>query len=222
MNQKIYMGIAIMMIIFGGLFFINLKETIALSKYGSSGNEVVQIQKKLKNWGYYTGTVDGIYGSKTVAAVKKFQSKNGLTVDGIAGPKTLRAMGIAGTSNANNSTSNASNLNLLSKLVYAEARGEPYKGQVAVAAVVLNRVASSSFPNTISGVIYQSGSFDAVSDGQINMTPDTTAKKAAQDALNGWDPTSGCIYYFNPATATSKWIWSRPQVITIGKHIFCK
>jgi len=222
MSKKIYIGIAMMIIIFGGLFFINLKETIALSKYGSSGNEVVQIQKKLKNWGYYTGSVDGIYGSKTVAAVKKFQSKNGLTVDGIAGPKTLSAMGIVGTSNTNHSSSNASNLNLLSKLVYAEARGEPYKGQVAVAAVVLNRVASSSFPNTISGVIYQSGSFDAVSDGQINMTPDTTAKKAAQDALNGWDPTSGCIYYFNPATATSKWIWSRPQVITIGKHIFCK
>ena len=222
MNKKIVLEIGIIILILGGLFFVNLKETIALSKYGSSGNEVIQIQKKLKNWGYYTGTVDGIYGSKTVAAVKKFQSKNGLTVDGIAGPKTLSAMGITNSFNSNSSSSNTSNLNLLSKLVYAEARGEPYKGQVAVAAVVLNRVASSSFPNTISGVIYQSGSFDAVSDGQINMTPDTTAKKAAQDALNGWDPTSGCIYYFNPATATSKWIWSRPQVITIGKHIFCK
>ena len=222
MNRKICVLIGIMIAIFGVLFFLNLSGTIALSKYGSSGNEVIQIQKKLKNWGYYTGSVDGIYGSKTVAAVKKFQSKNGLTVDGIAGPKTLAAMGINSSSNSNNSSSNSSNLNLLSRLVYAEARGEPYKGQVAVAAVVLNRVASSSFPNTISGVIYQSGSFDAVSDGQINLTPDTTAKKAAQDALNGWDPTSGCIYYFNPATATSKWIWSRPQVITIGKHIFCK
>ena len=115
-----------------------------------------------------------------------------------------------------------SNLNLLSRLVYAEARGESYKGQVAVAAVVLNRVSNPNFPNTIAGVIYQSGAFDVVKDGQINLTPNSTAKKAAQDALNGWDPTSGCIYYFNPDTATSKWIWSRPQIIQIGKHIFCK
>ena len=118
--------------------------------------------------------------------------------------------------------SNSSNLNLLSRLVYAEARGESYQGQVAVAAVVLNRVSNPNFPNTIAGVIYQAGAFDVVSDGQINLTPNNTAKKAAQDALNGWDPTSGCIYYFNPATATSKWIWSRPQVMKIGKHIFCK
>ena len=118
--------------------------------------------------------------------------------------------------------SNDSNLNLLSRLVYAEARGESYKGQVAVAAVVLNRVSNPNFPNTIAGVIYQSGAFDVVSDGQINLMPNSTARKAAQDALNGWDPTSGCIYYFNPATATSKWIWSRPQVMQIGKHIFCK
>ena len=190
MNKKIYIITGIILIIILGFSFINLKGTIALSKYGSSGNEVTQIQKKLKNWGYYTGAVDGIYGSKTVEAVKKFQSKNGLTVDGIAGPKTLAAMGIQSQSNSNTSTSNSTNLNLLSRLVYAEARGEPYKGQVAVAAVVLNRVASSSFPNTISGVIYQSGSFDAVSDGQINLTPDSTSRKAAQDALNGWDPTS--------------------------------
>lgn len=196
MGKKSYIIIAIFVIIFFGLFFINIKETISLSKYGSSGNEVTQIQKKLKNWGYYTGAVDGIYGSKTLAAVKSFQAKNGLTVDGIAGPKTLAAMGITSTSNSNTSSSNSTNLNLLSRLVYAEARGEPYKGQVAVAAVVLNRVASSSFPNTISGVIYQSGSFDVVSDGQINLTPDSTAKKAAQDALNGWDPTSRMYLLF--------------------------
>lgn len=194
----------------------------ALSKYGSRGNEVKQIQQKLKNWGYYSGNVDGIYGSQTLSAVKYFQRKNGLTVDGIAGPATLKALGINSSSNSSGSTSNNSNLNLLSKVVYSEARGEPYKGQVAVAAVVLNRVASSKFPNTVSGVVYQSGAFTAVSDGQINLTPNATARKAAQDAINGWDPTSGCIYYFNPNTATSSWIWSRPQVITIGKHIFCK
>lgn len=195
-----------------------------LSKYGSSGDEVRQIQTKLKRWGYYDGSIDGIFGSKTLAAVKKFQKKNGLTVDGIAGSKTLAAMGIQETSKSNTSSnaSNQSDITLLSKLIYAESRGEEYKGQVAVGAVVLNRVASPNFPNTIAGVIYQSGAFDAVGDGQINLTPDSTAKKAAQDAINGWDPTSGCIYYFNPATATSKWIWSRPQVIRIGKHIFCK
>ena len=207
--------------------FFRSNELFALSKYGSRGEEVRTIQTKLKRWGYYKGSVDGIYGSQTLAAVKKFQQKNGLTVDGIAGTKTLQAMGIynsSGNSSSSNSSSstNSSDLNLLSRLVYGEARGEPYTGQVAVAAVVLNRVRSSSFPNTIAGVIYQSGAFDVVSDGQINLTPNETAKKAAQDALNGWDPTNGAIYYFNPSTATNKWIWSRPMTVTIGKHRFCK
>lgn len=194
----------------------------ALSKYGSRGTEVRTIQEKLKRWGYYSGSVDGIYGSQTVSAVKSFQKKNGLTVDGIAGTQTLKAMGITSSSSSSSSSNNSSNVNLLARVVYGEARGEPYTGQVAVAAVVLNRVKSSKFPNTISGVVYQSGAFDAVADGQINMTPDTTAKKAAQDALNGWDPSYGAIYYFNPSTATNKWIWSRPMTVTIGKHRFCK
>ena len=193
----------------------------ALSKYGSRGSEVTQIQTKLKRWGYYNGSVDGIYGTQTVNAVKYFQRKNGLAVDGIAGTNTLRAMGIY-SSSSGNSSGNTSDLNLLSKLVYGEARGEPYAGQVAVAAVVLNRVKSSSFPNSIAGVIYQSGAFDVVSDGQINLTPNSTAKKAAQDAMNGWDPSYGAIYYFNPNTATNKWIWSRPMTVTIGNHRFCK
>ena len=198
-------------------------EVLALSKYGSRGSEVRTIQDKLKRWGYYTGSVDGIYGSLTVSAVKKFQQKNGLTVDGIAGTKTLNAMGIMTSSSSSSSSSNnSSNVNLLAKAIYGEARGEPYTGQVAVGAVILNRVKSSKFPNTIAGVIYQSGAFDAVSDGQINLNPDSTAKKAAQDALNGWDPSYGAIYYFNPSTATNKWIWSRPLTVTIGKHRFCK
>ena len=197
-------------------------EVEALSKYGSRGTEVRTIQEKLKRWGYYSGSVDGIYGSQTVSAVKKFQKKNGLTVDGIAGTQTLKAMGITSSSSSSSSSNNSSNVNLLARVVYGEARGEPYTGQVAVAAVVLNRVKSSKFPNTISGVVYQSGAFDAVADGQINMTPDTTAKKAAQDALNGWDPSYGAIYYFNPSTATNKWIWSRPMTVTIGNHRFCK
>lgn len=198
-------------------------EVNALSKYGSTGSEVRTIQEKLKRWGYYTGNVDGIYGSQTVAAVKRFQQKNGLTVDGIAGPKTLTAMGImTSSSSSSSSSSNSSDVTLLAKAIYGEARGEPYAGQVAVGAVILNRVKSSKFPNTIAGVIYQSGAFDAVSDGQINLTPDSTSKKAAQDALNGWDPSYGAIYYFNPSTATNKWIWSRPLTVTIGKHRFCK
>ncbi len=197
-------------------------EVEALSKYGSRGTEVRTIQEKLKRWGYYSGSVDGIYGSQTVSAVKKFQKKNGLTVDGIAGTQTLKAMGITSSSSSSSSSNNSSNVNLLARVVYGEARGEPYTGQVAVAAVVLNRVKSSKFPNTISGVVYQSGAFDAVADGQVNMTPDATAKKAAQDALNGWDPSYGAIYYFNPNTATNKWIWSRPMTVTIGKHRFCK
>ena len=197
-------------------------EVEALSKYGSRGSEVTQIQTKLKRWGYYNGNIDGIYGSQTVEAVKYFQRKNNLAVDGIAGKNTLEAMGIFNSSSSSSSSSNSSNLNLLARVIYGEARGEPYTGQVAVGAVVLNRVRSSSFPNTISGVVYQSGAFDAVSDGQINLTPNSTAKKAAQDALNGWDPSYGAIYYFNPATATNKWIWSRPMTVTIGNHRFCK
>lgn len=200
-------------------------EVEALSKYGSRGSQVTQIQTKLKRWGYYSGNVDGIYGSQTVAAVKKFQKKNGLTVDGIAGKNTLAAMGIYNSSNSSSSSgtsSNSSNVNLLARLIHGEARGEPYTGKVAVGAVVLNRVKSSSFPNTIAGVIYQSGAFDAVSDGQINLSPDSSALKAAQDAINGWDPSYGAIYYFNPSTATNKWIWSRPLTVTIGKHRFCK
>lgn len=195
-----------------------------LSKYGSRGSEVTQIQTKLKRWGYYNGNIDGIYGTQTVNAVKYFQRKNGLTQDGIAGPATLKAMGIYNSSStsSSSSSSNSNNVNLLARLIYGEARGEPYTGQVAVGAVVMNRVKSSSFPNSISGVVYQSGAFDVVKDGQINLTPDATAKKAAQDAINGWDPSYGAIYYFNPSTATNKWIWSRPMTVTIGRHRFCK
>lgn len=215
MKKKIFF---IMVVV---LFIITMGIGVfATSRRGSSGSEVKQIQEKLKRWGYYSGSIDGIYGSGTEAAVKKFQKNNGLTADGIAGKRTLEAMGISSGSNSGGSSSN--DLSLLSRVVYSEARGEPYVGQVAVAAIVLNRVSNSSFPNSVAGVVYQSGAFDAVSDGQINLTPDSTARKAAQDAINGWDPTYGCIYYFNPSTATSKWIWSRPQVVTIGKHIFCK
>ena len=225
MKKKIIGFIAVMLLVISFITVLAIKNTevLALSKYGSRGSEVRTIQDKLKRWGYYTGSVDGIYGSQTVSAVKKFQQKNGLTVDGIAGTKTLNAMGIMTSSSSSGSSSNnSSNVNLLARAIYGEARGEPYTGQVAVGAVILNRVKSSKFPNTIAGVIYQNGAFDAVSDGQINLNPDSTSKKAAQDALNGWDPSYGAIYYFNPSTATNKWIWSRPLTVTIGKHRFCK
>ena len=192
---------------------------------GSKGTTVKTIQQKLKNWGYYTGAVDGIYGQKTKDAVKYFQRKNNLTVDGIAGPKTLAAMGISSGSTGSTGTSSSytnSDVNLLAHLIYGEARGESYVGQVAVGAVVMNRIKSASFPNTMSGVIYQSYAFTAVSDGQINLTPNDTAKRAAQDAINGWDPTYGAIYYYNPKTATSSWIFSRTTTITIGNHVFAK
>lgn len=201
----------------------------AVLKQGAKGGEVKELQRRLKQWGYYDGPVDGVYGAKTVEAVKYFQKKNGLTADGIAGRSTFAALGMNDSvkvlDNDNNSSSQGSNytnsdLYLLAKCIYAESRGEPYEGQVAVGAVVLNRVASSSFPNTISGVIYQRHAFTAVSDGQINLEPNQTAMNAAQDAMNGWDPTYGCLYYYNPAVATSSWIFSRKTVTTIGKHIF--
>ena len=199
----------------------------AVVKVGSRGETVRTIQTKLKRWGYYTGSVDGIFGAKTKSAVQYFQRRNGLTADGIVGSATAKAMGVtlSGTSSSGGTTTSGklsnSELYLLSCCVYGEARGESYTGKVAVAAVILNRVKSSKFPNSISGVIYQTGAFTCVSDGQINLGTNDECTRAAQDAMNGWDPTGGAIYYFNPATATSKWIWSRPQLVTIGKHIFC-
>lgn len=199
--------------------------TTAVLRQGATGGEVKEVQRRLKQWGYYDGAVDGIFGAATTQAVKKFQQKNGLTADGIVGKATYAALGMNDSVNvlqgsANNSSYTSSDLYLLAKCIYAEARGESYTGQVAVGAVILNRVRSSSFPNTISGVIYQKGAFTAVSDGQINLEPNQTALNAADDALNGWDPTYGCLYYYNPAVATSSWIFGRQTVTTIGKHVF--
>lgn len=178
------------------LIIFHFSKVYAVSQYGSSGDEVKQIQTKLKSWGYYNGNIDGIYGSGTYEAVKKFQSKNGLTVDGIAGSQTLAALGINNSSSSSGISNNNNDLNLLSHLVYGEARGEPYQGMVAVAATVMNRVSDSRFPNSVAGVIYQSGAYTCVSDGQINLGYDDNAKKAAQDAINGWDPTSRMYLLF--------------------------
>ena len=192
-------------------------EAIAYRR-GSSGSVVSQIQTKLKNWGYYKYDVDGIFGSRTEAAVKSFQSRNGLTADGIVGSATLAALGIQSNEAAQ---SVSGDVNLLARLISAEARGEPYNGQVAVGAVVLNRMKHPSFPKTMSGVIYQSGAFTCITDGQFNQPVAESAYRAARDALAGVDPSGGAIYYFNPVTATSKWIWSRPLIVVIGKHRFC-
>ncbi len=195
----------------------------AVLKVGSTGSEVKTLQTKLKRWGYYWGNIDGIFGSFTKASVQYFQRTNGLTADGIVGPATAKALGMTSTGTTSNSagtTSSNNNLYLLARLVYGEARGEPYKGQVAVAAVVLNRVKSSSFPNSVAGVVYQSGAFTAVSDGQINLSPDETAIKAARDAINGWDPTGGCLYYYNPAITTNRWMLSHAVKVVIGEHAF--
>ena len=181
-------------------------------------NENKAVQQKLKELGYYSGSVDGVYGQGTRNAVIAFQKANGLTADGVVGQNTARALGIS--LNTQQVAQSSSDLYLLAKTVYAEARGEPYEGQVAVAAVILNRVESPDFPNTIAEVVYQPWAFTAVHDGQINLEPNETAYSAARDAMNGWDPTYGCLYYYNASTATSKWIFSRTTVVTIGKHVF--
>jgi N-acetylmuramoyl-L-alanine amidase len=234
-NRKIKNIIAVILLVISLVAYLSYNiffrednvgnSSYALSKYGSRSDEVKEIQTRLKRWGYYSGSVDGIFGTQTLEAVKYFQRKNGLTADGIAGTKTLAAMGIMNSSTSSSGSSSSSSnidVNLLARLVYGEARGESYTGQVAVASVVLNRIKNSSFPNTLSGVIYEPGAFSVVNDGQINLTPNETARKAAQDAINGWDPTYGSIYYFNPAKTTNAWIWSRPLVVVIGSHRFCK
>lgn len=193
-----------------------------LLRYGSRGESVRQVQSRLNGLGYWCGTADGIFGVNTRSAVRRFQSAKGLSVDGIVGPKTYSALGISPSSSSSSGGYSSSDLYLLARCVYGESRGEPYVGQVAVAAVVLNRVKSAAFPNSISGVIYQPYAFTCVSDGQLYLEPDQSAYNAARDAMNGWDPTNGCLYYYNPATATSAWIWSRPIMLQIGRHNFCK
>ena len=196
-------------------------QTFALSKMGSRGTEVRNIQSRLKSWGYYNGSVDGIYGTKTRNAVIKFQKAHSLTADGIAGPRTLEKIGLPTGQSSGGGGYSSADYNLLARLISAEARGEPYTGQVAVGAVVLNRIEHPSFPNSLSGVIYQNGAFSCLYDGQFNKPVADSAYQAARDALNGMDPSGGAIYYFNPATATSSWIWSRPLIKVIGKHRFC-
>lgn len=203
----------------------------AVLRQGAKGSEVKEVQRRLKSWGYYKGAVDGVFGAGTKSAVIAFQKKNGLTADGVVGKATYKALGMNESYNllvsgGNSSTQGGTNgfsssdVYLLAKTIHAEGRGEPYVGQVAIGAVILNRLRSPSFPNTISGVVYQKHAFTAVTDGQINLEPNETAMRAARDAMNGWDPTGGAIYYYNPAVATSAWIFDRQTVTVIGKHVF--
>ena len=226
-SKRLCLALAVLLSV--SMVLVALAPAVEAASYkkGSSGAVVTQIQTKLKSWGYYTGSVDGVYGSGTERAVRAFQQKNGLMVDGKAGTQTLAAMGLSAGSGGNTGNSggsggaSSSQVDLLARLISAEARGEPYSGQVAVGAVVLNRIKHPSFPNTLSGVIYQSGAFTCISDGQFNQPVAESAYRAARDALNGVDPSGGAIYYFNPSTATSSWIWSRPLITVIGKHRFC-
>lgn len=209
-------------VLFVILFQIAEPAQAATYKRGSQGETVKKIQANLIKWGYLSGSADGVFGPKTEQAVKRFQRKNGLTADGIVGKRTLAALGITVKATSGQTSSRANDLYLLSRIISAEARGEPYIGQVAVGAVVLNRVKHASFPNTVSGVIYQPGAFSALLDGQYNQAISDTSRKAAQDALNGMDPTGGAIYYYNPAKTTNRWIYSRPVIKTIGNHVFAK
>ena len=225
-RKKLILALAVIFAV--NIFIIALAQNAwaELYKKGSSGAQVTEIQTRLKNWGYYSGEVDGVYGSATEAAVKYFQRKNGLSVDGQVGDETLAALGITpgsfgGSGGSSGYGDQSGDLNLLARLISAEARGEPYEGQVAVGAVVLNRVEHASFPNSIAEVIYQPWAFTCINDGQFDQPVVESAYRAAQDALNGWDPSYGAIYYFNPSTATSDWIWSRPLIVEIGKHRFC-
>ena len=189
-----------------------------ISQYGSRGKEVRAIQQELKDRGLFHDDVTGYYGPVTQAAVKRFQKQQGISQTGIAGPATLKALGITVGSIP---AATQANISLLARIISAEARGEPYTGQVAVGAVILNRIEHPSFPDTLSGVIFQKGAFTAVTDGQFDQPVSDTAYSAARDALNGWDPTGGCIYYYNPKKTSNKFIYSRPIVTVIGDHRFC-
>ena len=217
---KLYMALSIAAVVVSSFVFMlsedNKSQMTVIFQYGSGGEAVKIIQQRLQDLGYYSGNIDGIYGYGTYEGVRLFQQNNGLTPDGIAGEGTLTSLGILEEVNEQY------DLEVLSRAIYAEGRGEPYEGQVAIGAVILNRGDRPDFPDTIPGVVYQTGAFDAVRDGQINLTPNQTAYYAAKDALNGWDPTGGALYYWNPATATSRWIWSVPITYTIGNHVFGK
>lgn len=215
-----YMKVLKLFTVFLLVAVLSTVSALAYSAYGSRGDEVREIQTRLAALGYYDGTIDGIYGTQTKKAVQKFQQDRGLTADGIAGKQTLNALNISDDDYSDGYSS--ADYNLLARIISAEARGESYAGQVAVGAVILNRIEHPSFPDTLAGVVYQPGAFSCLYDGQFDKPIADSAYSAARDALNGWDPSGGAIYYYNPKTATNKWIRSRPVITTIGRHVFCE
>ncbi|MCX7904052.1 MAG: spore cortex-lytic enzyme [Caloramator sp.] len=221
MRRLVQIFLPLLIVFFLAQIVIQIKDIEAASyKIGSKGDIVKKIEEKLKALGYFKGNPDNYFGKDTQDAVKKFQRAKGLKADGVVGSNTLRALGINAGQKA--IKPQRSDVNLLARAINGEARGEPYIGQVAVGAVIVNRTRDPRFPKTIAGVIYQPGAFTAVADGQINAKLEPTPQKAANDALNGWDPSGGAIYYYNPAKTTNKWIWSRPIIKRIGKHVFCR
>lgn len=209
MNRRISLCLILIMVLISVVNFFNLNYVYA------DTTRTREIQERLIEYGYYFGDVNGLFDDATVGAIKRFQADNGLNVTGAVDSATASALGVY------MSSQESYDLYLLAKCVHAEARGESYIGKVAVASVILNRVASPDFPNTVYGVIYQPWAFTCTVDGQIDLEPDNASYQASQDALNGWDPTYGCLYYYNPAIATSSWIFNRPIVTTIGDHVFC-
>lgn len=223
MKRKSWLRIAALTLAMVLCMAVGTLPVSAALREGDRGSDVRTVQEKLKRWGYYSGEVDGIYGAQTASAVRAFQKKNGLAVDGIVGTATSQALGMTLSSGSSVTTNYSNEIGMLARMIAAEGRGEPYTGQVAIGAVIMNRVKHPSFPNTISGVLYQSGAFSALSDGQYASTnvPDS-CRRAAVEAYNGSDPTYGCIYYYNPAKTSNRFMLSRPIVLTIGDHVFCK
>ncbi|ADG83770.1 spore cortex-lytic protein [Thermincola ferriacetica] len=227
-NKKVLILSIVLATLFSGtLFCVHLFAQPATLYWGSKGSDVIKLQTRLKDWGYFKGPVDGVFGAATSRAVKNFQRKHGLTPDGVVGPATWRALGISAFSRGSNYTpsrgvSNRDEITLLARVINAEAGAEPYEGKVAVGAVILNRVESPSFPNTLAGVIYQPGAFESVSNGTINKPPSKESLRAAQDAMNGWDPVYGALYFWNPGKPVNKWIWSRKIIQRIGDHVFAR
>jgi len=229
-NKKLILAVALVFII-TAVFFLTDQSGTAQTRptlyWGSTGDNVKQVQQRLSNWGYYKGPIDGFLGAATFNAIKEFQRKNGLTPDGIVGAQTYNALGLgtgtapaAPTGYQPSKVSVSDDVMLLARAIHAEAESEPYIGKVAVGAVLLNRVSNPDFPNTLAGVVYQGKALESVANGRVNTQPNEDSIRAARDALNGWDPTYGCLFFWNPSKPVSPWIWTRKIVVQYGAHVF--
>lgn len=228
-RKKILLG-ASFLLVFAIVFFLSNQLSNAQAKptlyWGSKGNNVIQVQQRLSNWGYYKGSIDGIIGAATFNAIKSFQKKNGITADGVVGAQTYNALGLGSGTTAStpgyqpSKVSVSGDTMLLARAIHAEAEAEPYIGKVAVGAVLCNRISSADFPNTLAGVVYQGRALESVANGRVNSQPNDDSIRAARDALNGWDPSYGCKFFWNPSKPVSSWIWSRKIIVKYGAHVF--